>query len=257
MSAFNKSSIDWCDYTWNPLTGCKHGCPYCYARAFALRKMGRYKETRFEPTVHLDRLHVEPPKSSYRCVLGQLRIFVCSMGDFAGPWKWRVYPGRREAPMTPVEVQTRLWCYIERYPQHQFILLTKNPAGLKRGNLDRLPSNLVWGISITGDDTESVERLRVFNEVRRPGEKSVISLEPCFDRCPELPEVEPGMGWLIIGALTGGKGYVTPWAGWVNVACQDAYKKGWVVWVKDNMREIHPYEDWPREQLPLPVVEER
>jgi len=22
--------IEWCDYTWNPVTGCMHGCKYCY-----------------------------------------------------------------------------------------------------------------------------------------------------------------------------------------------------------------------------------
>ena len=28
----NKTKIEWCDSTWNPVTGCYHGCPYCYAR---------------------------------------------------------------------------------------------------------------------------------------------------------------------------------------------------------------------------------
>ena len=31
----NKSLIEWCDFTWNPVTGCQHGCPYCYTM-FAL-----------------------------------------------------------------------------------------------------------------------------------------------------------------------------------------------------------------------------
>ena len=29
--------IDWADATWNPATGCNHGCPYCYARGIADR----------------------------------------------------------------------------------------------------------------------------------------------------------------------------------------------------------------------------
>lgn len=33
----NKTKIDWCDSTWNPVTGCLHGCEYCYARAIAER----------------------------------------------------------------------------------------------------------------------------------------------------------------------------------------------------------------------------
>lgn len=33
----NKTKIDWCDSTWNPVTGCFHGCDYCYARSIAKR----------------------------------------------------------------------------------------------------------------------------------------------------------------------------------------------------------------------------
>ena len=33
----NKTKIDWCDATWNPVTGCLHGCEYCYARRIAER----------------------------------------------------------------------------------------------------------------------------------------------------------------------------------------------------------------------------
>ena len=36
----NKSGIEWCDHTWNPITGCRHYCSYCYATKMAplLRK---------------------------------------------------------------------------------------------------------------------------------------------------------------------------------------------------------------------------
>lgn len=36
----NKSAIDWCDFTWNPVTGCPKGCHYCYARRQARRFCG-------------------------------------------------------------------------------------------------------------------------------------------------------------------------------------------------------------------------
>lgn len=32
-----KTKIDWADATWNPVTGCLHGCDYCYARKMAYR----------------------------------------------------------------------------------------------------------------------------------------------------------------------------------------------------------------------------
>lgn len=33
----NKTKIDWADATFNPVTGCFHGCEYCYARRIAER----------------------------------------------------------------------------------------------------------------------------------------------------------------------------------------------------------------------------
>ena len=39
----NKTKIDWCDSTWNPVTGCLHGCEYCYARGIAERFGGKQK----------------------------------------------------------------------------------------------------------------------------------------------------------------------------------------------------------------------
>lgn len=38
-----KTRIDWCDSTWNPVTGCLHGCEYCYARKIANRFGGGYE----------------------------------------------------------------------------------------------------------------------------------------------------------------------------------------------------------------------
>ena len=32
-----KTKIEWCDSTWNPVTGCQHGCEYCYAKRIAER----------------------------------------------------------------------------------------------------------------------------------------------------------------------------------------------------------------------------
>ena len=35
----DRTKIDWCDASWNPVTGCLHGCEYCYAR----RMIDRFK----------------------------------------------------------------------------------------------------------------------------------------------------------------------------------------------------------------------
>ncbi len=40
-----KTKIDWCDSTWNPVTGCLHGCEYCYARRITERFGGGYRHS--------------------------------------------------------------------------------------------------------------------------------------------------------------------------------------------------------------------
>ena len=42
----NGTKIEWCDMTWNPATGCRHDCGYCYARRMTARFSGRWDEER-------------------------------------------------------------------------------------------------------------------------------------------------------------------------------------------------------------------
>ena len=62
----NKTKIDWCDSTWNPVTGCLHGCEYCYARKISERFGGCWR---------LDL----PPNTSWRGNVGERGL----MGDYA------------------------------------------------------------------------------------------------------------------------------------------------------------------------------
>ena len=39
----NRSKIEWCDHTLNIITGCRHGCEYCYARKISQRFCGNVK----------------------------------------------------------------------------------------------------------------------------------------------------------------------------------------------------------------------
>jgi hypothetical protein len=62
-----RSSIDWTDETWNPVTGCikiSPGCKHCYAERFAERFRGvkdHPYENGFDPTLRSDR--IEQPLS--------------------------------------------------------------------------------------------------------------------------------------------------------------------------------------------------
>ena len=54
----NKTKIDWATMSWNPVTGCRHGCPYCYAR----RTATRFNAGLEDPTPLACGLHVLPEK---------------------------------------------------------------------------------------------------------------------------------------------------------------------------------------------------
>lgn len=65
------TKIDWCDTTWNPVTGCLHGCEYCYARGIAKR---------FGGSIRLDL----PPDTSWRANRDDSEeLKKTLMGDFA------------------------------------------------------------------------------------------------------------------------------------------------------------------------------
>ena len=96
----NETKIDWAEMSWNPVTGCRHGCPYCYARRTARRfdagledketvgglhvLESKIKATLypygFEPTLHRYRLNQPERNKEGRTV------FVCSMADLFRRW---------------------------------------------------------------------------------------------------------------------------------------------------------------------------
>lgn len=124
----NKTKIDWCDSTWNPVTGCLHECEYCYARSIAHRFGGnalcinhvldkpfvanKRKQPYpfgFVPTFHRYRLNDYIGKKGRN-------IFVCSMADLFGKW----VPG--DWKMEVLEA-------CRKAPQHNYLFLTKDPIG--------------------------------------------------------------------------------------------------------------------------------
>lgn len=112
------TKIEWCDETWNPITGCtpvSPGCDHCYARRMATRLAGRFGYPADEPfrvTFHRDRLD-EPQRWRK-----PRRVFVCSMGDL---WHPDVDPCDRAAVIRATNLA----------PQHTYLFLTKRPQNVK------------------------------------------------------------------------------------------------------------------------------
>jgi protein gp37 len=92
-SKFNSQdtdSIEWARWSWNPVTGCLHGCEYCYARDIA----NRFFPVNFNPAFYPGRLsapfNTQPKKPDPDWqpvdVMGYRNVFVCSMADLFGKW---------------------------------------------------------------------------------------------------------------------------------------------------------------------------
>lgn len=222
----NDTKIEWCDSTWNPVTGCRHDCPYCYARGIANRfggwtssgqKMtfnpfGNPPELNvpmllarkdgqnviapypfgFEPTFHRYRLDEPAGKTRGRT------IFVCSMADLFGKW-------------VPASWILEVLDACLRAPQHRYLFLTKNPAMYAElDKLDLLPHrpNFWYGATVT--NAEQMERTAEALGPLPKGVKTFFSIEPLME------DITTSSGWayasngryanwLIIGAMTGPK----------------------------------------------------
>ena len=172
------TKIDWCDFTWNPVWGCLHNCPFCYARGIA-RRFGKQVANRddFKPTwiqANFDRPMPRKPS----------RIFVNSMSDVAF---WN--------PEWIVAVKERMAVH----PEHLFLILTKG----KQRNTWSANNVLFGGTSV---DQTALDIL--------PSDRDFVSVEPIFG---PVSLGRSGLRWVIVGAETGNrKGKVIPEKQWIE-----------------------------------------
>lgn len=221
------TKIEWCDDTWNPVTGCLHGCPYCYARRIARRFGGKTASPYplgFLPTMHEHKLG-EPRKWKK-----PRNVFVCSMADLFGSW-------------VPEEWISAVFEACGEAPQHRYIFLTKNPqryAELARKGALPERDNYWYG--------STVDSARARRYPGRPHDNTFVSIEPLTER------LDVGLGsfgsdrWVIIGAETGNrKGKVVPEKGWVDDICEAADITGMAVFMKNSLLRVMGEENMRRE----------
>lgn len=138
-SSFNVqegTAIEWAQFSWNPLTGCLHNCPYCYARDIALKdRMAKVYPYGFAPTLRPTMLlaprHMQVPDKAQTDTRYR-NVFTCSMADLFGRW----------VPAAWIEAVLR---EIRQAPQWNFLCLTKFP---KRATEFLLPPNLWMGTTV-------------------------------------------------------------------------------------------------------------
>lgn len=124
-------NIEWARWSWNPITGCKHDCSYCYARDIALR----FYEQGFVPSFLPERLsaprNTPVPQQAVNDV-GYRNVFTCSMADLFGRW-------------VPAEWIEAVLDQVRGNPQWNFLFLTKFPLRLQEFDF---PANAWVGTSV-------------------------------------------------------------------------------------------------------------
>lgn len=259
----NKSKIEYVDHTWNPITGCRHDCPYCYARKMVARFAGDVRLNLMAKKDHslvpaadggpdlyvLDRPMLNetgkplvypfgfaPTLHRYRMdTLDKLKmgnnIFVGAMADIFGAW-------------VPDAWIREVISVCMGYPIHNFLFLTKDPGRyecMDAAGMLPVDKNLWYGSTLT-----------------RPGDAGFVSdahntfwsIEPIHAPF-QLGEGDgPHPDWVIIGAETGRrKGKIVPCRGWIEDIVRWCDRSGIPVFMKnslipivggDNMRRDSP-----------------
>lgn len=179
------STIEWTEYTWNPVTGCSkvsEGCRHCYAERMAKRLQamgnGRYVNG-FRVTLHDDLVDL-PRRMRQRRL-----IFVNSMSDLFHE-------------KVPPDFIRRVFATMEACPQHTFQILTKRSQRL-RELAERLswPANVWMGVSI--EDVRVLHRVADLRAV--PAQVRFLSCEPLIGPLDDLPLHD--ISWVIVGGESG------------------------------------------------------
>jgi len=137
---FNRQTgtdIDWAKWSWNPVSGCLHPCPYCYARDIAqsMHDKGLYPNN-FMPTLYPELLAAPfctPIPATAATDETWRNVFTCSMADLFGRW----------VPDSWIAAVMRV---VEKCPQWNFLFLTKFPK--RYADLDHIPENAWLGTTV-------------------------------------------------------------------------------------------------------------
>lgn len=232
-----KTKVDWCDSTWNPISGCLKGCRYCYAAKQAERFGGLPPDSDCHVQEDLNRkLNGKPDPypfgfapTFHRYLLDVPRhwkkprnIFVGSMADMFGDW-------------VPDEWIREVFEACEKAPQHRYMFLTKNPKRYiqlydnrilpERENFWYGSTATTGGVPIFWSDKHNV----------------FCSIEPIHERfeCVGLDNENKMADWLIIGAETGNSlEKISPKKEWIDEISEYASRAGIPIFMKKSVREL-------------------
>jgi protein gp37 len=185
----HRSSIEWTNATWNPVTGCTKisaGCDNCYAERFSERFRGTPShpfQSGFDLTLRPERLHQPLHWRQARM------IFVNSMSDL-------FHKG------VPKDFVGRVFDTMEAAHWHTFQVLTKRSSLMRNYLRNRYgttagPAHMWFGVSV--EDGTKISRVRHLQEA--PAGVRFLSIEPLIGPIGKLDLA--GIHWVIVGGESG------------------------------------------------------
>lgn len=257
-----KSKIDWCDSTWNPVSGCYHECEYCYARNIAKRFGGwSFTPGKLRINISGDKTYIcsgedyygDIKETEYGMVADITDPFLNERGKCAYPfgftptfhrYKLDEYANKKGRNIFVCSMADLFgkWVpdeWIEEvmnacYPQHNYLFLTKNVERYTEYGVPR-DKNKWYGTSITKkSDIDRFNYLPAFCN-------TFVSIEPLLEDL----EVEKcnimfmQVDWVIIGAETGRrKDKIVPDRKWIEDILNKCRKNGKPVFMKSSLSDI-------------------
>lgn len=250
------TKIDWVDATYSPVTGCDHGCQYCYARRIASRFSGfdendelnqmsyAMSERNGKIIYEVDRLMTRVTKSgekqaapypfgfaptlhNYKLIrdlktlVDPRDIFVCSMSDLF-------------ADCIPDGWIQRVFQACMQFPKHRYFFLTKNPERyvdlFNSGILPQRQDNFWLGTTVINPYQPYFYKVDA---------NCFLSIEPIqADFRPDDTTLRH-IQWVIVGAETGNRvGKVKPEKEWIMNISEVCKKIGIPLFMKESLRSL-------------------
>jgi protein gp37 len=223
----SKSTIEWTNSTWNPVTGCDKvsaGCVHCYAERFA----ERFRNVPGHPFKQGFDLKLWPARLELPLSWKEPKvIFVNSMSDLF----------HKDVPTGFIQ---KVFSVMGQAHWHTFQILTKRAERLEAVS-SKLPwaSNIWMGVSLeTEQFTSRIDHLR-----KTGAHVKFLSLEPLLGPLPRLNL--KGIQWVIVGGESGPKARPMDgsWVLDIKRQCLKAkvpffFKQWGGVWKKRNGRSL-------------------
>lgn len=201
--------IEWTDFTWNAVSGCKHGCRWtmpdgsvaiCYAEEVANGVAQKSYPDGFEAHYYHPARLSEP-----LAITKPAKIFLDSMADLMGYW-------------VPAEQIDAVLSVCKQAHWHTFQLLTKNAPRLLQFDFPSnvwagvsMPPSMMWGKPLSQGQQEAkfIKDLDVLSRIKAA--VKWVSFEPvAWDVAPILARFPGVVNWAVIGAASNGRNYYQP-----------------------------------------------